>query len=83
MQLFALFPWKTEFLTMLDWTEDAGVPKAETPSHRSRIPRTCGTVSCCDRYPNELSGGMQQGLGVVRALANRALALSRSPASTP
>jgi NitT/TauT family transport system ATP-binding protein len=47
-----------------------GIPKPE----RDRIAREflalAGLTNAADRYPNELSGGMQQRVGVVRALAN-------------
>nr|WP_210261104.1 ABC transporter ATP-binding protein [Enterovirga sp. DB1703] len=69
-QSFALFPWKTVLDNVGFGPKMRGVPKAE----RDRIAREylalAGLSHAADRYPNELSGGMQQRVGVVRALAN-------------
>jgi NitT/TauT family transport system ATP-binding protein len=69
-QNFALFPWKTVIDNVGFGLKMRGVPKPE----RDRIAREfltlAGLTNAADRYPNELSGGMQQRVGVVRALAN-------------
>jgi len=69
-QNFALFPWKTVIDNVGFGPKMRGIPKAE----RDRIAREflalAGLANAADRYPNELSGGMQQRVGVVRALAN-------------
>jgi NitT/TauT family transport system ATP-binding protein len=69
-QSFALFPWKTVLDNVGFGPKMRGVPKVE----RDRIAREylamAGLSQAAHRYPNELSGGMQQRVGVVRALAN-------------
>jgi NitT/TauT family transport system ATP-binding protein len=69
-QSFALFPWKTVLENVAFGPKMRGIAKAE----RSRIAREylalTGLADAADRYPNELSGGMQQRVGVARALAN-------------
>src|SRR4051794_33537817 len=69
-QSFALFPWKTVLENVAFGPKMRGFRKPE----RERIAREylalAGLAHAADRYPNELSGGMQQRVGVVRALAN-------------
>ncbi|MGA0597539.1 ABC transporter ATP-binding protein [Enterovirga sp. CN4-39] len=69
-QSFALFPWKTVLDNVGFGPKMRGVAKPE----RDRIAREylalAGLSHAAERYPNELSGGMQQRVGVVRALAN-------------
>ena len=69
-QSFALFPWKTVLENVAFGPKMRGVAKPE----RERIAREylalAGLAHAAERYPNELSGGMQQRVGVVRALAN-------------
>ena len=69
-QSFALFPWKTVLDNVAFGPKMRGMGRAE----RERVAREylsiAGLAEAADRYPNELSGGMQQRVGVVRALAN-------------
>ena len=69
-QSFALFPWKTVLENVAFGPKMRGVARPE----RERIAREfldlAGLAHAAGRYPNELSGGMQQRVGVVRALAN-------------
>lgn len=69
-QSFALFPWKTVLDNVGFGPKMRGVKKPE----RDRIAREylalAGLTHAAEQYPNELSGGMQQRVGVVRALAN-------------
>ena len=69
-QSFALFPWKTVIDNVGFGPKMRGVTKSE----RDRIAREylalAGLSPAADQYPNELSGRMQQRVGVVRALAN-------------
>jgi NitT/TauT family transport system ATP-binding protein len=69
-QSFALFPWKTVLENVAFGPKMRGIARPE----RERIAREflalAGLSHAAERYPNELSGGMQQRVGVVRALAN-------------
>ena len=47
-----------------------GLPTAECDRIAREFLSLAGLEHAADRYPNELSGGMQQRVGVVRALAN-------------
>jgi len=69
-QSFALFPWKTVSENVTFGPKMRGVGKAERAKIAEEYLALAGLSHAADRYPNELSGGMQQRVGVVRALAN-------------
>ena len=69
-QSFALFPWKTVLDNVAFGPKIRGLPKAECEKIAREYLALAGLAHAAGRYPNELSGGMQQRVGVVRALAN-------------
>jgi NitT/TauT family transport system ATP-binding protein len=69
-QSFALFPWKTVLENVGFGPKMRGVPRAERDKIAHEYLALAGLTHAANRYPNELSGGMQQRVGVVRALAN-------------
>ena len=69
-QSFALFPWKTVLDNVGFGPKMRGLPKAECDRIAREYLELAGLANAAERYPNELSGGMQQRVGVVRALAN-------------
>ena len=69
-QSFALFPWRTVLDNVAFGPKMRGIPKAKRHEIAREYLALAGLADAADRYPNELSGGMQQRVGVVRALAN-------------
>lgn len=69
-QTFALFPWKTVLENVGFGPRMRGLSKSECDRIAREFLSLVGLEHAADRYPNELSGGMQQRVGVVRALAN-------------
>lgn len=69
-QSFALFPHKTILENTEFGLELRGVPKAERQERAEKALSNAGLLSFKDQYPNQLSGGMQQRVGLARALAN-------------
>jgi NitT/TauT family transport system ATP-binding protein len=69
-QSFALFPWKTVIENVGFGPRMRGLPKAECERIARQYLDMVGLGHAAQRYPTELSGGMQQRVGVVRALAN-------------
>jgi NitT/TauT family transport system ATP-binding protein len=69
-QSFALFPWKTVLENVAFGPKMCGLAKKECHRIAREYLDLAGLGQAADRYPNELSGGMQQRVGVVRALAN-------------
>jgi NitT/TauT family transport system ATP-binding protein len=70
-QTFDLFPWRTALGNVEFGLEVQGVPN---PERRERARRYLGLVGLQgfeDSYPHQLSGGMQQRVGIARAFAIR------------
>jgi len=69
-QSFALFPWRTVLDNVAFGPKMRGVGRAEREKIAHEYLALAKLSEAAGRYPNELSGGMQQRVGVVRALAN-------------
>jgi glycine betaine/proline transport system ATP-binding protein len=71
-QQFALLPWRTVAENVGFGLELAGVPAAERKERVGRQLALVGLGEWADRYAHELSGGMQQRVGLARAFATEA-----------
>ncbi|MFJ8066628.1 glycine betaine/L-proline ABC transporter ATP-binding protein [Psychrobacillus sp. NPDC096426] len=69
-QNFALFPHKTIVENTEYGLEIQGVPKDQRRIKAVDSLKLVGLAGYEDQYPNQLSGGMQQRVGLARALAN-------------
>lgn len=70
-QQYALFPWSTSLENIAYPLEIKGVPKAEREQTARHFLSLFGLRGFEDRYPNQLSGGMQQRVAIARALASK------------
>jgi NitT/TauT family transport system ATP-binding protein len=68
-QAAGLLPWRTVLDNVGLPLELAGVGKRERRERAERYVELVGLASFRDHYPRELSGGMQQRVGLARALA--------------
>jgi NitT/TauT family transport system ATP-binding protein len=68
-QHFGLLPWKTVFDNAAFGLAMAGVARAEITSTVTHYLELTGLTGFERHYPYQLSGGMQQRVGLVRALA--------------
>jgi len=69
-QNFGLFPQRTIQQNTEYGLEIRGVDKEERRKKAEEALDNSGLLSVKDQYPNQLSGGMQQRVGLARALAN-------------
>jgi NitT/TauT family transport system ATP-binding protein len=69
-QQYSLMPWKTVYENVAFGPKMAGHSRAEAGSIANTFLNMVGLSKFGDRYPAELSGGMQQRVGIARALAN-------------
>ncbi|MFF4872242.1 glycine betaine/L-proline ABC transporter ATP-binding protein [Streptomyces sp. NPDC000961] len=71
-QHFALFPHRNVLENAAYGLEVQGVPRAERETRAAEALRLCGLAGWEKSWPDELSGGMQQRVGLARALATDA-----------
>jgi len=69
-QNFGLFPHKTILENTEYGLEIRGIPKDERQKLAEIALKNSNLLAFKDQYPNQLSGGMQQRVGLARALAN-------------
>ncbi|GEN82453.1 glycine betaine transport ATP-binding protein OpuAA [Sporosarcina luteola] len=69
-QNFALFPHKTILENTEYGLEIQGIAKAERQEKARESLKLVGLAGYEEQYPSQLSGGMQQRVGLARALAN-------------
>ena len=69
-QNFGLFPHRTILENTEYGLEVQGVAKAEREERAQKALENSGLGDYSHQYPNQLSGGMQQRVGLARALAN-------------
>lgn len=69
-QSFGLFPHRTILENVEYGLEIKGVTKEEREKRAKKALDNAGLLDFADQYPEQLSGGMQQRVGLARALAN-------------
>jgi len=70
-QQYSLFPWLTVRGNVEYGLRARGVPRHERRETVDELLSRCGLRGFADHYPEQLSGGMRQRVGIVRALANQ------------
>jgi NitT/TauT family transport system ATP-binding protein len=74
-QNFGLLPWRSVLANVAFPLELDGMPPAERESVAARYINIVGLKGFERHYPHELSGGMQQRVGIARALTRKPLVL--------
>ena len=69
-QQHSLYPWKTVLQNIAFGPEVTGRGKGSPKATAQTFLRMVGLSKYAEYYPHELSGGMQQRVGIARALAN-------------
>ncbi len=70
-QQYALFPWRTALSNIEFGLESKGVEKEERVKIARELLSLFGLSDFEDRFPYQLSGGMQQRVAIARALATK------------
>jgi NitT/TauT family transport system ATP-binding protein len=70
-QQYSLFPWKTVRDNVAFGPYATGAGRAKSRAIADELLDMVGLARFAGRYPAELSGGMQQRVGIARALANK------------
>lgn len=68
-QSFALMPHRTVLDNAAFGLEIAGVPRKKREQNAMQVLEQVGLATYSEKYPRQLSGGMQQRVGLARALA--------------
>lgn len=68
-QQYSLFPWLTVRRNVEFGLRMAGVPRSKREVDARTLLSLAGLLSFENHYPDQLSGGMKQRIGIVRALA--------------
>jgi NitT/TauT family transport system ATP-binding protein len=71
----ALLPWRTAAGNVALALEATGTPRAERPARIAKLLTRVGLASFAQKYPSQMSGGMQQRLQIARCLAQEPSAL--------
>jgi NitT/TauT family transport system ATP-binding protein len=70
-QQYSLFPWLSVRGNVEYGLRVQGIARAERREISDDLLARCGLLSFADHFPEQLSGGMRQRVGIVRALANK------------
>ncbi len=70
-QGYALFPWRTALKNVEFGPEVRGLPQAERTELAEQALDLLGLLGHRDKYPWQLSGGMQQRVALARVLVNK------------
>ncbi|MCD2172310.1 ABC transporter ATP-binding protein [Rhizobium sp. C4] len=65
----ALLPWRTAYQNISLALETMGTDKSERPDRIHALLKLIGLGNHADKFPSQMSGGMQQRLQIARALA--------------